>query len=51
MPDAVYALVSDEGVVGTGADSGGVMFQVRGAPRGEVGLGSAVERSGMALVA
>ena len=39
MPDAVYALVTEEGVVGNGADGGDVLFQVRGAPRGEEGFG------------
>ena len=48
---AVYALVAEEGVVGSDANGGHVLFQVCGAPGGEEGLGGAVERSGLALVA
>ena len=51
MADAVNALVSEEGVVGDSADGGDVLLQVRSAARGEEGLGRAVERPRLALVA
>ena len=47
----MYALVAEEGVVGNGADGGDILFQIGGAPRGEEGLGGAMERPCLALVA